>query len=166
MISGPVSRLAARWTSEFLSNLDNPHEVPLSPPAGHEWALVPINKFLRAQMVMATTMALAGPHFIEECPTFARDLWEYDEAFLTLLLGTPRFLCRGGWDARDRLLAATKRWLARAWTEYDWQDEKNQDLEWEPLFGHRVVRERERALKDYGISLDGRATMEAGMIWA
>jgi hypothetical protein len=166
MSSGPVSRLAERWISEFLVNLDIPHEIPLLPPKGQEWALVPINKFLRAQMLMATTMSLVGPNFLEECPAFAKDLWDYDEAFFTLLLGTPRFLCHRGWDARNRLLAATKRWLTRAWAGYDWQDEKKQALEWEPLFGHRVVRERERALKDYGISIDGRAAMQAGMIWA
>ncbi|KAI9763250.1 MAG: hypothetical protein M1840_000825 [Geoglossum simile] len=166
MTGGPASRLAARWISEFLANLGSPHEVSLSPPEGQEWALVPVYKFLRAQMLMATTMTLAGPHFLEECPTFATDLWDYDEAFFTLLLGTPWFLCRRGWDARDRLLAATKRWLVRAWAEYDWQDGENQTLEWEPLFGHQVVRERERVLKDYGMSLDGRAAMQAGMIWA
>jgi hypothetical protein len=160
-----VSQLLDRWIASYLAALDHPHEMSLPQSWGREWTVLPVYKFVRSQMLFATTMALAGPQFFEECPTFGRDIWDFDEMFITLLSGTPRFLCRRGWDARDRLHAATKRWLRRAWAEYDWQDEKRQSLDWEPIFGHRVMREREQALKSYGISLEGRATLQAGLIW-
>ncbi|KAH0548593.1 hypothetical protein GP486_007863 [Trichoglossum hirsutum] len=160
-----VSQLLDRWIEGYLTALDHPHEMQFPQSWGREWTVLPIYKFLRGQMLIATTMALAGPQFLEQCPTFGRDIWEFDKMFITLLSGTPRFLCRRGWDARDRLIVATERWLRRAWAEYDWQDEKLQSLDWEANFGHRVMRERERTLKSYGISLEGRATLQAGLIW-
>jgi hypothetical protein len=160
-----VSQLLDRWIASYLTALDRPHEIPLPQSWSREWTMLPICKFVRSQMLIATTMALAGPQFLEECPTFCRDIWDFDETFITLLSGTPQFLCRRGSDARDRLLAATKRWLRRAWAEYDWQDEKRQSLDWEASFGHRVMREREQVLESYGISLEGRASLQAGLIW-
>jgi hypothetical protein len=153
--------LSDRWISEFLRNTE-----ALSLRSGKEWTEVPIYEFVRKPMLFASAITIMGPLFLEECPNVEEDLWAFDRAFVTLLVGAPRFLCRQGWDARDRLLAAVKRWLARAWEGFDWQDERVKTLEWEENFGHRIVREREQALAAYGLSLDGRAAFEFGLFWA
>ncbi|KAH0545200.1 hypothetical protein FGG08_000654 [Glutinoglossum americanum] len=150
-----------RWISEFLTNIE-----AIGPRSREEWIEVPIYEFVRRPMLFASVVTIMGPRFLEECKTVEEDLWAFDRAFVTLLVGAPRFLCRQGWDARNRLLAAISRWLARAWDEFDWQDEKAKSLEWEENFGHKIVRERELALAAYGLSLDGRATFEFGLLWA
>ncbi|GJC87677.1 cholesterol 7-alpha-monooxygenase [Colletotrichum liriopes] len=81
---------------------------------------------------------------------------------MTLMQGMPRFMCRDGWAARDRTLEATKDWLAAATAA----DPADKDLDWDENFGHRLVRERNAALVDYGISFEGRAAMHMGLIWA
>ena len=156
-----LSWLADKWITEFLKDIDSPHS-----PLGQEWTEMPIYKFLSKLMLASSVTMIMGPRWVEECPTFDADIWDFDDEFQMLLIGAPRFLCRRGWNARNRLLASTKRWLARAWSEFDWRDEKIKGLEWEENFGHRVVREREQVLKEYGLSLDGRASFELGLIWA
>ncbi|KAI9766225.1 MAG: hypothetical protein M1839_005001 [Geoglossum umbratile] len=153
--------LSDRWISEFAKNIE-----ALSSRSGDEWTEVRIYEFVRGPMLFASVVTIMGPRFLEECPTVEKDLWAFDRAFLTLLVGAPRFLCRRGWDARNRLLAAIRRWLARSWEEFDWQDEKAKTLEWEENFGHKIVREREQTLAAYGLSLDGRAAFEFGLLWA
>jgi hypothetical protein len=156
-----ISRLSGRWISEFLRNIE-----ALSPHSGKEWMEVPIFGFLKKPMLYASASTVMGPRFLEECPTFEEDLWAFDEAFLTLLVGAPRFMCRQGWDGRNRLLTSIRRWLERAWKEFDWQDETAKTVDWEENFGHKIVREREQKLAAYGLSLDGRATFEFGLLWA
>ncbi|KAI9763251.1 MAG: hypothetical protein M1840_000826 [Geoglossum simile] len=156
-----LSLLATRWISKFLQEVDALHT-----PSGEEWVEAPIYGFIRGPMLRASVSTILGPRWLEECPTFERDLWAFDGAFLKLLIGAPRFLCRKGWDARKNLLSATKRWLARGWEDFDWQDEKMKDVVWEVIFGHKIVREREMALREYGVSLDGRTAFEFGLIWA
>jgi hypothetical protein len=156
-----LSQLADRWFPKFLEEIDALHS-----PSSDGWAAVPIYELVKGPMLRASVMTIMGPRWIEECPTFERDIWTFDGSFLKLLIGTPRFLCREGWDARKNLLSATKRWLARGWEDLDWQDEKSQDVTWDERLGHRIVREREMALKEYGISLSGRTAFELGLIWA
>lgn len=125
-----------------------------------------IYAFLQDKMFKASTVTLAGPRYLESSPDLARDFWQYDAGFMKLLLGTPRFACRQAWDARDRCLEATKRWLGDAWANIDWQDMSENSPDWEPNFGHRLVRAREQSLQSYGVSLEGRASLQMGLIWA
>ena len=156
-----LSWLADRWISEFLKEVETLH-----PPSSRAWKGVPIYEFIKGPMLRASVRVIMGPRWLEECPTFEGDIWAFDSAFLKLLIGAPRFICRQGWDARHNLLTATKRWLARGWKTFDWQNEDTKDVVWEENFGHRIVRDREMVLKEYGVSLDGRTALEFGLIWA
>ncbi|KAK7978389.1 Cholesterol 7-alpha-monooxygenase [Apiospora saccharicola] len=97
---------------------------------------------------------------------FSDTFWEYDAAFMTLMQGMPRFMCRKGWAARDRTLEATKMWLREATEAANHSQDKHADPDWDESFGHRLVRERNAELVKYGISFDGRAAMHMGLIWA
>ncbi|KAI9783662.1 MAG: hypothetical protein M1839_003510 [Geoglossum umbratile] len=151
-----VASMTDRFVGEFGRRLDDA-PAPI---------LTPLYRFLWQHMFDSSTVTLVGPRVLEEHPTFAQDFWDFDERFITLLYGTPRFLCRRGWGARDRCLAATRRYLKRAWEGFEWEDEGKKGLDWEVNFGNRALRLREQALAEYGISLDGRASLEFGMIWA
>ncbi|KAL9128334.1 MAG: hypothetical protein Q9217_002963 [Psora testacea] len=123
-------------------------------------------RFLQDYQFKASTTTLVGPRVLESNLKFADNFWDYDAAFMTLMQGMPRIMRRRGWAARDACLEATKAWLAAASRGSEAVDKKDSDLEWDENFGHRLVRERNAALVDYGISFEGRAAMHMGLIWA
>ncbi|KAF7557880.1 hypothetical protein G7Z17_g254 [Cylindrodendrum hubeiense] len=125
-----------------------------------------VDEFMKHHMFRASTIALAGQGVFDADPKFAEVFWEYDEDFMTLLYGLPKFLCRRGWDARDKCLETVKTYLGRAWEQLDWGACQETDPDWEPNFGSKLVREREVAMEKYGIGLDGRASFQMGLIWS
>ena len=153
-----VSLLTNRFVNEFVIQIDT-----LSVDSVRN---VKVNDLLQDSMLKASTRTLAGPALFEIAPDFAKHFWDYDEAFMPLLYGLPRYLCRKGWDARDRALEAVKDYLQRACEKIDWKETRRCNPDWEENFGSRLVRAREEAMMDCGISLEGRASFELGLIWS
>ncbi|KAF5562993.1 cytochrome P450 monooxygenase 3A7 [Fusarium phyllophilum] len=125
-----------------------------------------IDEFMKHHMFRASTIALAGRKVFEIDPNFADVFWDYDEDFMSLLYGIPKFLCRKGSNARDKCLETVKGYLDQGWQNLDWRDCHKQNPDWEPNFGSKLVREREVAMEKYGIGLDGRASFQMGLIWS
>ncbi|KAI9743465.1 MAG: hypothetical protein M1818_002777 [Claussenomyces sp. TS43310] len=153
-----VNFLTNKFVAEFSDQLD-------LVPSGRTLTL-PIYDFLQFFQFTASTNTLVGPRILESNPNFIRAFWDYDAAFMTLLQGAPRFWARKGWDARDQCLRATKEWLASATSNLDADLTAKEDPDWEQNFGHRLMRTRNQALVDYGVSFEGRAAMHMGLIWA
>jgi len=153
-----VNFLTGKFISEFSGRLD---QMP-----SNQWTTTPIYAFLQDEMFTASTITLAGPQILKSNPDFAKYFWDYDAAFMTLLQGAPRFLCRRKWEARDKCLEATKQWLTDAWENVNWQTISREHPDWDANFGHRLIRAREESLAKYGISLEGRASLQMGLIWA
>lgn len=151
-----VDGLTAKFVYEFSEQLRN------CPQNDTNTTAVGIYDFLQTYQFAASTITLVGPRILEHNSLEAKTFWDYDAAFMTLMQGLPRFMCRKGWAARDRTLQATKEWLAAATAACP----TDKDLNWDENFGHRLVRERNAALVDYGISFEGRAAMHMGLIWA
>ena len=152
-----VNFLTSKFISEFSKQLDH---IPFG-----ESRTLPIYAFLQQNMFTASTTTLAGPQILKHS-TFVRAFWDYDAAFMTLMQGTPRFIYRKGWEARDQCLEATKKWLASARANVNWETVSRDNPDWEENFGHRLLRQREESLVQYGISFEGRASMHMGLIWA
>ncbi|KAM7198353.1 Cytochrome P450 [Rhypophila sp. PSN 637] len=131
-----------------------------------EWTQCGVDEFMKDKMFRASTTALAGPGVFEMDPDFTRNFWDYDHDFMSMLYGLPKFLCRKGCDARDSCLETTRRYLERGWRNIDWSLVERDDPSWEPNFGSKLVREREAAMDRYGISLQGRASFQMGLIWS
>ncbi|KAM0222085.1 hypothetical protein ACHAPA_009664 [Fusarium lateritium] len=125
-----------------------------------------IDEFMKLHMFRASTIALAGQRVFDVDPNFADVFWDYDEDFMSLLYGVPKFLCRKGWNARDKCLETVKSYLDQGWQNLDWHDCHEKNPDWEPNFGSKLVREREVAMEKYGIGLDGRASFQMGLIWS
>ncbi|KAI9164115.1 Cytochrome P450 monooxygenase calL [Paramyrothecium foliicola] len=125
-----------------------------------------VDEFMRHHMFRASTIALAGQGVFSVDPKFAEHFWDYDEDFMSLLYGIPKFLCRKGWNARDKCLETVKAYLGKAWQHLDWNACQDTDPNWEPHLGSKLVREREVAMEKFGISLDGRASFQMGLIWS
>lgn len=156
--SKAVSSLTDRFVDEFARQIKTSSKS--------SWKDVKINDMLQDIMLAASTITLAGPALFELDPHFTKHFWEYDEAFMSLLYGLPRFLCRKGWDARDHCLESVKSYLKRAWDNTDGKEAHGHNPDWDPYFGSKLVRAREEALKGFGISLEGRASFELGLIWS
>ncbi|KAF5989250.1 cytochrome P450 monooxygenase 3A7 [Fusarium coicis] len=125
-----------------------------------------IDEFMKHHMFRASTIALAGRKVFDIDPDFADVFWDYDEDFMSLLYGIPKFLCRKGSNARDKCLETVKGYLDQGWKNLDWRACHQQNPDWEPNFGSKLVREREVAMEKYGIGLDGRASFQMGLIWS
>ncbi|KAF5681670.1 cytochrome P450 monooxygenase 7B1 [Fusarium circinatum] len=125
-----------------------------------------IDEFMKHHMFRASTIALAGRKVFDIDPNFADVFWDYDEDFMSLLYGIPKFLCRKGSNARDKCLETVKGYLDQGWKNLDWRACHEQNPDWEPNFGSKLVREREVAMEKYGIGLDGRASFQMGLIWS
>ncbi|KAK7949257.1 uncharacterized protein PG986_010143 [Apiospora aurea] len=163
-----VDFLTHKFAAEFAKQLDS---LPWTQSTTGLYA------FLQRYQFNASTITLVGPRILnygkdaenkaETQLQFSGTFWEYDAAFMTLMQGMPRFMCRKGWAARDRTLEATKMWLREATEAAEATTASpNKDPEWDENFGHRLVRERNAELVRYGISFDGRAAMHMGLIWA
>ncbi|KAF5001554.1 hypothetical protein FDECE_10902 [Fusarium decemcellulare] len=125
-----------------------------------------VDEFMKHHMFRASTIALAGRGVFDVDPKFAEVFWDYDEDFMSLLYGLPKFLCRKGWNARDKCLETVRSYLERGWQQLDWVACEETDPYWEPNFGSKLVRQREVAMEKYGIGLDGRASFQMGLIWS
>ena len=156
MASDAVDDLTRRFTTEYTKLLQ---ELPTN-----KWVEVRILDMLCTKMFEATTVTLVGRYVFEASPTFTKDFWEYDAAFTSLFYGFPRLFCRKGWDARDRALLAVKQYLQRAWLEV--ASERGDTEQEKCSFGAKLVQRREEVMENYGMSLDGRASFELGLIWS
>ncbi|KAF5558266.1 cytochrome p450 3a7 [Fusarium napiforme] len=125
-----------------------------------------IDELMKHHMFRASTIALAGRKVFDIDPNFADVFWDYDEDFMSLLYGIPKFLCRKGSNARDKCLETVRGYLDQGWQNLDWRSCHEQSPDWEPNFGSKLVREREVAMEKYGIGLDGRASFQMGLIWS
>lgn len=166
-----VDFLTSKFVEQFAKQLES---VPWALDSDSGTTSTGIYAFLQKYQFNASTTTLVGPrilkleqesHDAHHQMKFAGTFWEYDAAFMTLLQGMPRFMCRKGWAARDRTLEATRAWLRDA-TLAAASATGNTDADWDENFGSRLVRERNAALVEYGISFEGRAAMHMGLIWA
>ncbi|KAK7961236.1 Cytochrome p450 family protein [Apiospora saccharicola] len=166
--SGPVSVLTNRFVRLFQEELDQ-----VAPPSGKGgWTTGCINSLLEDKMFRASTRTLVGDAIFDLSPSFTADFWEYDQNFMYFLYGLPRFLFPSAWQARERVFNAVKAYIAQAWENLDPRQhtttpgQKDGGPDFDDHFGSQLVRTREAMYANYGLSLDGRAASEMGLIWS
>lgn len=157
--AGPVSALTNRFVTLFAEELD------AGIPAGGHWTEASINALLEDKMFRASTRTLAGDGVFEVAPGFTASFWAYDKSFMYFLYGLPRLFFPDAWRARDEVFDAVRTYIARAW---DHMNPITTDVQsdFDEHFGSRLVRTREAMYAKYGLSLDGRAASEMGLIWS
>ncbi|KAK6823004.1 Cytochrome P450 [Apiospora arundinis] len=160
--SDSVSILTTRFVSLFREELDR-----ITTPENDAWTAGCVNSLLEDKMFRASTRTLVGDAIFDISPSFTSDFWDYDKNFMYFLYGLPRFLFPSAWKARERVFDAVKGYIAQAWTHLD---PRHADgcggLDFDDHFGSRLVRTREAMYANYGLSLDGRAASEMGLIWS
>jgi cytochrome P450 len=162
MLSGAaLDGMMARFTANYTARLRTTTTV------SEDWTELPdLYAFLRDEMFHAACTGLLGEHIFSVCPEFAREFWAFDSHLLTYLRRTPRWLAPGAYAARDRVLASLKKWYTHARETLDYRDPSLRGVEYEPVWGARLMRARAEMFDEAGFSLDGAVSMDLGFVWA
>ncbi|KAI0398722.1 putative cytochrome P450 [Xylaria palmicola] len=110
------------------------------------WTSITIREFCRREVAGVAVGVLFGPDLIKLTPDFIDRFWNFDQHLFTLVLGFPRWISSKPYQAHDHYVAAVEKWLDHASLDYDWQG--NAEVDWEPRFGGRAVREMYRWMKE------------------
>ncbi|KAI9741289.1 MAG: hypothetical protein M1834_003006 [Cirrosporium novae-zelandiae] len=151
-------------TEQFLENLAD--QISKSTIGSENWTDIPdIYAFIRAEAFRSSILALCGPHILSFNPTFMQDFWEFDYWNVKLFKNFPRWLIPRAYQSRDKLHQSIKAWHAHANAHYDWPTYPTDTSEWEPNFGARVMRARQKCFTGMPLSADAIAAADLGMIW-
>ena len=179
-----VDSLAATFSGQFIMRLrrDLPERHPIEKDGSSDWIETDLYlSFLRPAMFQASTISFLGDNIFKSYPTtsrnssqsiasepdvFAKDFFEFDQYFIAMYMGLPRFFAPQGWDARDRLLNAFTAW-GQSWLDArDSNDEVvSSEAIWEPRFGSRFMREREKIYDTRKMTARGRAGVDLGLLF-
>lgn len=118
---------------------------------------------VRDAMFTASTTAFMGSKVLELCPNWASDFWTFDSDMLKLFYGLPRFLSKDVHAALERLLDAGEEWHSAARENFDADAVK--DLDWEPWYGCRFLRERQVMYEKAGLSARGSVSPDVGFLF-
>ncbi|KAK4183911.1 cytochrome P450 [Podospora australis] len=136
-------------------------------PKDGSWVEMPdFFAFFQEQLGAAVLEGLYGPALPRLSPHFLQDLWKFDRATPKFAKLTPRFLMRGSYEVRDRLLDAIRRWHRHARQSFD-ESAIGPDGDADPFWGSKHVRSRQETL----LQVDGQdheaiVAADLGLIWA
>jgi hypothetical protein len=160
-----VNSLTRKFMEVFGKVLEQDPEIPhfgqKEDDDEAEWATVNFYEWLKGHMFTASTTALLGSRVLEMNPNLAKDFWVFDENMLKLVYGLPRLLARRGHEARDHLVDSATRWLEDA----NGNGDINSTEDWDPYFGSRFVREREKMDSRTGLGSRSRAAIKVGLLF-
>ena len=132
-----------------------------------EWTAIPdFYDLLKKSIFKASTTALCGPTLFELNPDLTDDFWEFDTHIAKLFKNLPRWMIPRSFAVRDKMKASITKWHLYAGERFDPDDEALQKLEWEELFGTRLMRMRQTDFAGVdGLNEDAIAASDLGMIW-
>lgn len=156
-----MTELATRFMTCLeaeLSALDIKHE---------EWTNIPdFYNVVKQTVFKASTTAMCGPNLFSLNPGFTNDFWEFDTHIGKLFKNLPRWMIPKSFQVRDKLKASIAKWHAYAEEKFDKEDEALENLEWEELYGAKLMRARHDDFTGIdGFNEDAYAAMDLGMIW-
>ena len=132
-----------------------------------EWTELPdLCQFVRAPTFQAAVNSMFGPHLLSLSPNLAHDFWKIDQKAQQLLKCFPTWMLPEASKARQRCLAAMKKWHTFAGEHHD--DSKiGEESSYEPLQGSvytRQMMEHFSAIEE--MTLDAKASNSLGMLFA
>jgi hypothetical protein len=126
---------------------------------------VDIVSWLRDHMFNASTHALYGSRLLEIYPELTQDIWDVDAAMVPLLAGLPTFMMPRHYESRARGIAGMLRWHQAAWKESEGKPLEPNDAAWEPIYGSRFNRARQRFYMHRGITPYTKAAADLGILF-
>ena len=156
------TRLGARFMKVLDRNISNDISI------GNEWVeLSDLWPFIQNLVFSAATETMCGSFLLSLNPTLTKDFWAFDQKVPLLMKGLPRWLVPGAYNRRDKVLSSIKRWHAFANEHSDVSKTGPNDPEWDPYFGTKLVKARQKFLQEIEImDADGRASEDLGLLFA
>ncbi|KAI3396065.1 hypothetical protein diail_482 [Diaporthe ilicicola] len=135
-------------------------------PHASGWIEIPdLSEFVQKQVFLAVTHEFFGPFMLSLNPTVAEDFWEYNACTRSLFMGLPSWYIPKAYKLRDKMVMNILRWQRHA-MEHS-KPEEISDVDWEPYYGTRFIRERQILLNKRGITDErARAAENLAFMWA
>lgn len=132
-----------------------------------EWTVVDdLYGMMRDDLFHAAMGALCGDHLFEVAPDFAAHFWEFDASLPYIFKKIPRWLIPKAYAARERIMADIHNWLDYADKHFDWTDEEKVEADWEPIYGAKLMRVRQKVYRGFDQRRLADAPAELGLFWA
>ena len=122
--------------------------------------------WLQDRMFTASTTAFMGSRILEIYPTLRKDFFDFDRYMLTMFFGIPRLFSLTAYKVRANVLAGLSQWHNQMLKECDGSPaDPAGDLDWEPVYGSRANRARQRYYASRGLAIKTRAGMDLGFLF-
>lgn len=146
------------FTREFLTVLKE-DELEIG-----EWKELGMYHWFRTKMSTASTVALIGRRIFEHNPQTIEDFWEYFAGFMSLFLGLPDFMNAKIVAARERSMDGFVELLKSVEGEGKYEGIMRSEEEWDEDLGSMFNRAGDKAMRECGVTLEGRGRLMAGSL--
>ncbi|PYH94734.1 cytochrome P450 [Aspergillus ellipticus CBS 707.79] len=154
-------------SSRFQIYLRERIQEDLSSDIGSNWIEHPdFNGWVEKRVFEAAVRSLFGDYILTVNPTLADDFWHFNLYIGALFMGAPKWWNPAAYRAREKMVSNLKRWqdFCRECCDVNTIGE---DLEWEPFYGSKFIRERQILLTRRGIMDEtARAAENFAFMWA
>ena len=158
---------ANEMTAHFMGILREKLGDTAAGPGGSGAAVeVGLFEWLWPRMFAASTTALMGGTLLATYPGLPADFDAFNAVILTLFFGTPRLLAPAAYATRARTLDGLERWLRESLAaSRDTIPPADDEPAWDPVWGSRANRAKQRYYQARGLSLRGRAALDLGFLF-
>lgn len=169
-----VNELTRKFIQVFRRRLDDDDDDnDTAAEADDGWKTVNFYSWLRPLMFAASTTSFMGERIAQigdgvggGKDRFAADFFSFDTEFMSLFFGIPRWINPRGPKVRERLLRSFEKW------EQEFIDAENSDDPvcqsedwWEPRFGSRFLRERQKMYRSRSLCARSRSSLDLGFLF-
>lgn len=157
-----LDALTVRFQEYLVEQIKTDAAIPMD----DSWTQLPdLNTFVEKCVFEAAVRSMFGTHMLVLNPTLAEDFWKFNRVIGTLFMGLPRWVNPAAYRARDKMLRNIEKWQQHA--RQHCNIEKLGDVDWEPYYGSKFIRERQGLLTKRGIMNEtARAAENFAFMWA
>ncbi|KAL2048850.1 hypothetical protein ABVK25_010908 [Lepraria finkii] len=122
--------------------------------------------WLQDMMFNASTTAFMGSRMLEVYPNLREDFFNFDRVVLTMFFGIPKWLSPKAYNVREKTLGGLIEWQQQMQEECKSNPaDPDGDVDWEPVYGSRTNRARQRYYASRGLNMRTRAGMDLGFLF-
>ena len=122
--------------------------------------------WLQDRMFKASTTAFMGSRLLEVYPELREDFFVFDRHLLTMFFRVPKLLSPKAYNVREKALSGLVRWQQQMQEECKSNPlDPDCDVNWEPVYGSRANRARQRYYASRGLNTRSRAGMDLGFLF-
>ncbi|TID18559.1 cytochrome P450 [Venturia nashicola] len=150
-----VNELTFEFTKAFCEQLDSAFEK-LEGDIG-------LVAWIKSAMFKASAIAFMGTRVFEDIPDYEQQFWDFDRVMLGLYFGLPRFVTPSAFRIRDSIVSSFERFHEKLQAEgKDRPIDPEGEVVWEPTYGSRANRARQRLYQTLKLSNRARAGLDLG----